>query len=250
MYLLLELKVWNRQGEIGVVIKQNQLLKSWTIYLFSVIVIVGLRLIIILFWEINNHSFNFGVSYLWVSAIFWLVLYFKIIVSPEILYGYSILKTTINQNKKAERPALSFWSIKTTCTITNIQDNHLNAKIEKYVSDYMARIDQFAFNSQHFRKIGFSLPDLSIKLNIPKSHVTFIFKYHSKISFTDYKKIVRIHDSLGLIKEGYLVTNTFDSLAKEVGFKSYNTFFVSFKDYTGTTPQEYIVKLSKNKNYF
>jgi AraC-like DNA-binding protein len=249
MYLLLKFNVWNRQGEIGVAIKQNQLLKNWSFYLFSVIVIVGVRLIITLFWEINNHSYNFGVSYLWVSAIFWLILYFKIIVSPEILYGYSFLIATISENKKADKPALSFWSIKTTNTITNLQDNQLNTKIEKYVLEYMESIDQFSFNNQDFRQMGFSLADLSIKLNIPKSHITFIFKYHSKISFSEYKKIVRIHDSLGLIKEGFLVTNTFDSLAKEVGFKSYNTFFVSFKDYTGDTPQEYLVKLSKNKNY-
>jgi AraC-like DNA-binding protein len=176
-------------------------------------------------------------------------LYFKIIVSPEILYGYSFLIATISENKKADKSALSFWSIKTTNTITNLQDNQLNTKIEKYVLEYMESIDQFSFNNQDFRQMGFSLADLSIKLNIPKSHITFIFKYHSKISFSEYKKIVRIHDSLGLIKEGFLATNTFDSLAKEVGFKSYNTFFVSFKDYTGDTPQEYLVKLSKNKNY-
>lgn len=243
MYFLLKIKVWNRQGEIGVVIKQNQLLKNWSFYLFSVIVIVGVRLIIILFWEINNHSFNFGVSYLWVSAIFWMVLYFKIIISPEILYGYSFLNTKINENKKADKPALSFWSIKTTTTITNIQDNQLNTKIKKIIPEYIKTIDQFSFHNPHFRQIGFSLQDVSIKLNIPKSHLTFIFKYHSKISFSDYKKIVRIHDSLALIDEGYLSTNTFDSLAKEVGFKSYNTFFVSFKDYTGVTPHEFLGKM-------
>lgn len=243
MFKLLNANIWNRKGEISIVIKQNKLLKQWSLYLYFFFTIIAIRLIVTLFIEIKNDAYYFGASNLWVSAIFWLILYFKIIISPEILYGYSFLNTKINENKKADKPALSFWSIKTTTTITNIQDNQLNTKIEKFIPEYIKTIDQFSFHNPHFRQIGFSLQDVSIKLNIPKSHLTFIFKYHSKISFSDYKKIVRIHDSLALIDEGYLSTNTFDSLAKEVGFKSYNTFFVSFKDYTGVTPHEFLGKM-------
>jgi AraC-like DNA-binding protein len=76
-------------------------------------------------------------------------------------------------------------------------------------------------------------------LNIPKSHLSYLFKYHSKISFSDYKKIARIEYALHLIQSDYLKTNTFDSLAKEVGFSSYNPFFTSFKDIIGKPPQEY-----------
>lgn len=243
MFKLLNANIWNRKGEISIVIKQNKLLKQWSLYLYFFFTIIAIRLIVTLFIEIKNDAYYFGASNLWVSAIFWLILYFKIIISPEILYGYSFLNTKINENKKADKPALSFWSIKTTTTITNIQDNQLNTKIEKIIPEYIKTIDQFSFHNAHFRQIGFSLQDVSIKLNIPKSHLTFLFKYHSKISFSDYKKIVRIHDSLALIDEGYLSTNTFDSLAKEVGFKSYNTFFVSFKDYTGVTPHEFLGKM-------
>ena len=87
------------------------------------------------------------------------------------------------------------------------------------------------------------MTDFAAKLNIPKSHLSYLFKYHSKISFSDYKKIARIEDTLHLIQADYLKTNTFDSLAKEVGFSSYNPFFTSFKDIVGKPPQEYWASL-------
>jgi hypothetical protein len=52
--------------------------------------------------------------------------------------------------------------------------------------------------------------------------------------------MVRIQDSLALIEEGYLKTNTFDSLSKNVGFSTYNTFFIAFKEVTNKAPQEFV----------
>jgi AraC-like DNA-binding protein len=246
-YNLLNKNIWNRKGDISIVVKQNQLIKNWSVFLFSIFLVNALRTIVVLFWEINNQNYSFGASFLWITAILWLSIYFKIIISPEILYGYTFLNSKINENNKSDKPILSFWTTKTIIEITNIQDKQLNDKIKEAIPEYIKLIDQFSFHNQTFRNKGFVISDLSNKLNIPKSHLNFLFKYHSKISFSEYKKIVRIHDSLALINEGYLTTNTFDSLAKEVGFKSYNTFFVSFKDYTGVTPQEFLIKIIKNK---
>jgi AraC-like DNA-binding protein len=91
-----------------------------------------------------------------------------------------------------------------------------------------------------FRQTGLSISDLALKLKIPKSHLSFVFKYHSEISFSDFKKVVRIQDSLDLIEQGYLKTNTFDSLSKNVGFSTYNTFFIAFKEVTNKAPQEFV----------
>jgi hypothetical protein len=73
---LLNKNIWNRKGDIGIVVKQNQLIKKWSIFLFSMFVINAIRIIIVLYWEINNDSYSFGASFLWISGLFWLVLYF------------------------------------------------------------------------------------------------------------------------------------------------------------------------------
>jgi methylphosphotriester-DNA--protein-cysteine methyltransferase len=51
--------------------------------------------------------------------------------------------------------------------------------------------------------------------------------------------MIKIHDALQLIETGYLKLNTLEGLAIKVGFASYNPFFTSFKEITGTTPQAY-----------
>jgi AraC-like DNA-binding protein len=249
IYRILNKNVWNRKGEIEVVIKQNLLIRKWSFYLFAFLIIVGARLILILFWEINNDSYAYATSYQWIPGIFWLILYFKIIISPEILYGYNYLNAKINEHKNKSNATISFWTDTPISEINNIQDLQLNEKIKNSIQKYMGEVDQFSFHHQDYRYAKFSLNDLSNKLNIPKSHLTYLFKYHSKISFPEYKKIVRIQDGLELIHSGYLKTNTYESLAKEIGFTAYNTFFVSFKDVTGITPQEYLIRLLKNKHF-
>lgn len=249
IYKLLNKNVWNRKGEIRIVIQQNQLIRKWSIYLFSFFVIIAIRLITVLFLEINNNNYNFGSSYLWISSTLWLIIYFKIITSPEILYGYNFLNEKITEQKRSENATISFWTDTPISEINNIQDLQLKEKIKNSIKKYMGEVDQFSFHHQAYRNAKFSLTDLSNKLNIPKSHLTYLFKYHSKISFPEYKKIVRIQDGLELIHSGYLTTNTYESLAKEIGFTAYNTFFVSFKDVTGITPQEYLIRLIKNKHF-
>lgn len=248
IYKLLYSNIWNRKGEIGIVVKQNLLIRKWSIYLFSFLIITAARLVTVLFLEIKNNNYAFGTSYLWISAVFWLIVYSKIIITPEILYGYTYLNAKINEHKRADNSTISFWAKEPIFKISNIQDAQLNTKIQESIANYMREVDQFSFHNQAYREAKFSLTDLSNKLNIPKSHLSFIFKYHSKISFPEYKKIVRIYDGLELINSGYLATNTYDSLAKEIGFTSYNTFFVSFKDVTGISPQEFLFKILKNKH--
>ena len=70
--------------------------RKWSIYLFSFFAIIAIRLITVLFLEINNNNYNFGSSYLWISSTLWLIIYFKIITSPEILYGYNFLNEIVN----------------------------------------------------------------------------------------------------------------------------------------------------------
>jgi AraC-like DNA-binding protein len=90
------------------------------------------------------------------------------------------------------------------------------------------------------------MKDLAQVLNIPISHLKFVFKYHSKLSFSDFKKISRIQNSLELINNNYLATNTLESLSKEVGFSSYNPFFTCFKDVVRKSPHQYISSINSD----
>ena len=97
-----------------------------------------------------------------------------------------------------------------------------------------------SFQTHTFRNSELTLDDIANTLNIPISHINFIFKYHCNESFTDYKKIVRIHDATKLLESGYLNNHKVETPSSEVGFSSYNTFNLAFKTIIGVTTQEYV----------
>ena len=86
-----------------------------------------------MFWEINNNNYAYATSYQWIPSIFWLILYFKIIISPEILYGYNYLNAKINEHKKINNTTISFWTNNPISAISNSQDIQLNGKIKNSI---------------------------------------------------------------------------------------------------------------------
>ena len=243
IFFKLNKNIWHKKGSLEIVIKQNSLIKKWSIYLYTALNLILIRLIISLFLEKKLDDFISGQYAIWLTSIVWVVIFIKILSSPEILYGYSLLNKKSKENENYITTKISHWKVISKAKITNVQDLQLNAIINQNIGKYIEEIENTSDNN-YFRNSKFSLTDFALKLNIPKSHMTYLFKYHSKISFSDYKKIARIEDALHLIQADYLKTNTFDSLAKEVGFSSYNPFFTSFKDIVGKPPQEYCATLT------
>lgn len=239
-YILLRDKIWKRNSGIYVINQQNNAIKQWSKVLFTLFVLMLLRFLINL--AINNIPTWYLIknNYLWIGALLWIALYIKILYSPEFLYGYEVFESKIKEFKKHSILFNNIWITKTTKEITNIQDLVLKEKMESNLETYILDIEQLALSTNLFFDKNFKPNDLAVKLGIPKSHVIYVFKYHSKISFADFRKIIRIQKTILLIEEGYLKTNTMESLSEITGFISYSNFFKSFKSITGVSPQEYV----------
>jgi AraC-like DNA-binding protein len=179
---------------------------------------------------------------LWISALIWVGIFIKILLTPEILYGYNFLNKTIDT--VTEKLALhTVWKIDGTVTpITSEKDRKLGDKLSPSVNAYIHGIEDLSFHKHAFRNPDLCLEDIAAVINIPLSHVHHIFKFHCHESFTDYKKIVRIHDATKLLENGYLKEKTIESLSVTVGFSSYVTFYLAFKSITGMSTQEYAKK--------
>ena len=229
--------VWNRKSEIKIIQKQNNLIKKWTIFLYVCIVLM--LLIRVITSLISDNPGRFNNNYLWISALLWLVFFGKIILTPEILYGFNLINKTIDE--ATEMFVLnSIWLIEGTVIPINIErEKKIDEKMKPLLMGYLHQIEDLSFHTHAFRNPNLSLDDIALALNIPSSHINFIFKYHCKESFTDYKKIVRIHDATKLLEGGYLKENKVETLSAEVGFASYNTFNIAFKSITGVTTHEY-----------
>jgi AraC-like DNA-binding protein len=240
-YMYLRKKVWNRESTILLINQQNNNIKNWTKLLFSFYILILIRFLINLsfidsiYWHLNKNDL------LWIGGIIWIIMYIKIIYSPEFLYGYEVFQNKIKEYKKHTIIFDNIWIMNNTKEVTNIQDSILKIKIENNLENYIHEIENQALNSTLFFSETFSLIDIANKLNIPKSHLLYLFKYHSAISFSDFKKIIRIQKSIELLNNGYLKNSTFDSLANETGFSSYSSFYKSFKNNIGKSPQEYFL---------
>lgn len=247
-FLLLKKNVWNRNSKIQIIDVQNNLLRKWTLFLFVIYIAISIRLIMTLFFDLLNSSFSAGKNQLWISGILWIIIFVKILITPEILFGYNALYKKINEQKKLDLSLNEIWVLIEKTNFKNQQDEILKVKIYDDLIKNLKNIERLAFEEKSFRKAKTSATEFAKKLEIPKSHLNFIFKYHCKITFTEFKNIIKIYDALQLIESGFLKINTLDALAIKVGFSSYNPFFTSFKDVTGSTPQAYNKQIAQVNN--
>ena len=226
------------------------LIKNWSIYLFTLNLLGAIRLIVSIFSEANSGSTTSGKSFAFFLLLSWLFIYFKILISPEILYGLPILNkkllkfnAPIIENESTKTVTNNNWILEPN-SLKNNQDLKLQEKIKSNILSYIQEVDKLSDEKLFFRNPNISTSDLANKLGVPTSHIVYLFKYHSNISFSEYRMHSRIQDAINLIESNYLKVNTLDSLAYKTGFASYNPFFSAFKKTTMFSPQDYL----KNKN--
>jgi AraC-like DNA-binding protein len=173
----------------------------------------------------------------------WIVVYVKLLTSPEFLFGYEVFQDKINKYKIDFIVFDNQWNKTITDEITNKKDLVLKETINSKYIEYIETIEHISQNNKLFFKQGIKVTDLANKMKIPKSHVVFIFKYYSKINFTEFKRNIRIKKAIQLMQDGYLTSNIMESLSEEIGFSTYSSFFKNFKETTGISPLEYFQKV-------
>jgi len=131
-------------------------------------------------------------------------------------------------------------------TIEKVDKKHLYIQTsiaEKY-SDIIYKIITLQGNDQLIKEHNYTVDFLSSKLEIPKSHLNYLFTYHCDYRGNDYINLIKVLKSKRLIKAGYLEHKTIESLAQECNFNSRITFFKNFKKETGVSPSEFNVNLT------
>ncbi len=245
-FRLLYNNIWFRKSDIKIVQAQNRLISNWTIFLYSTFLSIFLIFLFRFFMiYIDKGTIGYNQPRMWIPALAWNLIYLKFILTPEIQYGFDFLNKKIEEiTNQLAIPQL--WSTKNPLQeISLARDIKLAEKINNQLKEYIHQIEEAAFHAEIFRKPDITIDEIATHLKIPSSHIAFVFKYHCLETFSDYKKIIRIHDAIKLIENGFLKDSTVESLSTKVGFITYNTFHVAFKNITGSTTQEYIRKATK-----
>lgn len=242
VFRLLSKHIWNRKSDIKAVQAQNQLLRNWSIFMFCCMLFITVASILL--WAIpSTHSNNFFYidNIRWISSILWTFIYSIVLVKPEILYGYNYLYKTANLANEKIFKLEKIWHVEQPKkAIVSQKEQMLTEKINTLIPSYIHKLENLSLQSDFFRNPDCTINDVASEVKIPVSHLSYLFRYHCSESFVDYKKIIRTHDAVNLIKQGYLKTNTIESLATLVGFVTYSTFSIAFKEITGNTAQEYV----------
>lgn len=181
-----------------------------------------------------NLTLEFGL------LVVFLIGYFKVVFTPSLLYGTSKLEKIANVS-----PVFfvnKVWTIDLNKRIISARDMKIYNRVQDKISTYVSSIERVALVNYSFRRLDYSINDLSLEIGLPKYYVEFIFKYYCKVSFNDYKKLVRIFDAVTLINQGFLSSNTLETLSRHVGFASYNPFLINFKEIVGIPPFDYYKK--------
>ena len=242
-YSLLKNNLWKKKNTFKPLQKKDIAIRKWSKFLFFLFTLILIRFLVnpiinqeLKFFSTNNNFLAFG-------ALMWIVVYVKLLTSPEFLFGYEVFQDKINKYKIDFIVFDNQWNKTITDEITNKKDLVLKETINSKYIEYIETIEHISQNNKLFFKQGIKVTDLANKMKIPKSHVVFIFKYYSKINFTEFKRNIRIKKAIQLMQDGYLTSNIMESLSEEIGFSTYSSFFKNFKETTGISPLEYFQKV-------
>lgn len=236
-YRLLKPYIWNDYYNCDVL---SPIVKNWASFIFKLMVLVKIHFFIFCISSFFNRGNIFNLILESGLLIVFLIGYFKVVFSPLLLYGSPKLEqiTNVSPNSFVNK----VWILDFNKSINSSRDVRIYNKIQDKILTYIVEIENIALVNYSFRKLDYSINDLSVEIGLPKYYLEFIFKYYCKVSFNDYKKVVRVFDAVKLINEGYLSSNTLDTLSRHVGFASYNPFLINFKEIVGIPPFDYYKK--------
>jgi len=222
------------------------LVKNWTIYLFIINVLSAIMLLISLHKEISQGEMLSGKSMAFFILLFWLFVFFRVLSSPEILYGLPILNKTLIKFENLNELDDDFqgildanWILEAAVKKSN-QDQKLQDNIRENIEGYIHQVDKLSLDQRIFRNQKATQTEIAEAMGVPTSHIVYLFKYHSKVSFSEYRMNCRIQDAITLIESGFLDNETLESLSNKIGFSSYNPFFTAFRKVTNYAPHEYL----------
>ena len=238
-YKILNKNLWKQPRKDFVDPRHDGLIKDWTYFIFIISSLMFLRIIYSICIEKISYETLQAYRFSIVTVVPWLLIYGRILITPEILYGYPRFKKLMVKAQE-KIPINDMAWIYDEGTISNFQNEILKCGIKKRVLSQIIVLESFIYKNNPFRKANVSLYNFANFVDLPTSHLHYIFKYHSVMSFEEYKVSCMANDAKNLIDDGLIDISSLESLSLKVGFRDYANFVNTFKELTGREPEEYL----------
>lgn len=242
-YKILKRSFWNGYKNKDKTSLEGIVTRDWTTLVFYGVILLLVHIFVSATINLFDQSAPIGCSFYLENILTFVGLFIalKMLFSPNLLHG---LRTNSKPLKSLSSNFIikPVWNLDANSDI-NTKDKVLKTKIRSFIPTYIHQIEQLSLEEQVFRQSNYGLKDLATDLGLPKYYLEYLFKYHCALTFNDYKKLIKIYDSVELIANDYLRTGTLEALSIQVGFASYNPFLINFKDIIGVSPYDF----SKNR---
>ena len=225
-------------------------IRFWLLQLLIFCTVLGLSVCLMFLYELITQKEFVHNNIHHVRSLMALVFMVQLFLQPEILYGpkapsQSVSMVQVPQSKSI-KPDFKWRTIPKE--INNKLDIQLTLKFNTQLKDIIKKLESKTAMNLIVKNPDLNSTAFSEKLNVPRTYFQYFFKYHSDISFVQYRSKIRVHYAIEKMKDDYLSKNTMDALARESGFASYNPFYSAFKSEMGIGPSEVLAELKQGLN--
>lgn len=220
--------------------------KLWIIELLVFFSIASFSLIGMFLYELITQKDFVYATFPYVKSVIHLIMLIQLFIHPEILYGPQRVPLPVLDvdQPHAIKPVFNWLS--SPKEIKNKLDLQLTLKFNTQLKEIIKKLESKTAMNLIVKNPDMNSTAFAEKLNIPRTYLQYFFKYHSDISFVQYRSKIRVDYAIEKMQDDFLSKNTMDALAKESGFSSYNPFYVAFKMEMGAGPSEILAELKKS----
>jgi AraC-like DNA-binding protein len=193
--------------------------------------------------SIQNYQNQMLEVFFGLTSFLWLFIAYYLLRNPVILYGELRLLDQINRVAPEE---ITIWRAKKkgpTGPQDLVVEKQIAPRLESLIFDLKNREQAW---TEELLEVP-TLKALSFALDCPQSHLKYLFKYYGNYTYGEYVNVLKINYAISLIREGFLLTHTSDSLSKKVLYLNYNSFFLNFKKLMGESPTDFHAQLQQEK---
>jgi AraC-like DNA-binding protein len=147
---------------------------------------------------------------------------------PKILYGN--VSYTVEQGKESIIEEFKQSLPKKVKESAGVQD------FEEVINEYL--------KGNPFIQKEFSLSQMSFDLKIPERTLSIYFNKDLNITFSEWRKHLRIDHVCKMIEQGESKNLTIEAISSNAGFASRSKFIDAFKERKGVTPSAFIKSIS------
>jgi AraC-like DNA-binding protein len=133
-------------------------------------------------------------------------------------------------------------------------DQDTDALIERathtpeWVDQQMPKLETFVRQSDSFLKPRYTIRDMSVEIDIPQHHLSYLLNRVYNLRFNDFINTLRVeYISRRVFMGDGLKQMTLEGLAKEAGFSNRTTFIRVVQKLTGQNPSDYFSQEGSTK---